>query len=254
METRLKVTYYTLLYRCLPAVFDGLKVALVSDLHDQIFPGDGNKMLADAILAEQPDFVALAGDMHNNAGDEERYFDFIRRLTQSVPTYFAGGNHDRTARPEYIHRLKETGLFILNGNCGRFLSGEGSDYINISGVSWDDYGKMLPYYDKNAFNIFIQHDPACFDTLPSRPQLMLSGHNHGGVIRLPFGQGLFAPGAGKGLLGRLSPKAYFPKYPYGIYGEHQKLAVTSGLGNSSVQIRFIYPEIMAITLKCAERD
>ena len=93
-----------------------------------------------------------------------------------------------------------------------------------------------------------------FDRLDPLPDLMISGHVHGGILRLPGIGPVFAPGDGAPLSKRFARRFFFPKYSRGLYfkGKHT-LAVTQGLGFSILPIRFIPPEVMILSLKCSEK-
>jgi len=203
-----------------------------------------------------PDVIMLGGDMHHAKIENTRYLGFLKKLTEIAPVFFAEGNHDCESHTkyfmgykEYKEAMKNMGVLNLRGDGARLFAKNSENYINISGASWDDRGKVEPNYEKGAFNIFLMHDPGSFDYVSVKPELMLSGHTHGGIIRLPNGQGVFAPGSGARLRERFSSKYFLPKYTYGVYGKNKKLVVTSGLGNSVVPFRFISPEVVIITLK-----
>ena len=86
--------------------------------------------------------------------------------------------------------------------------------------------------------------------LDGTPDLLISGHVHGGILRLPFIGAVFAPGNGAPLYKRFGPRYFFPKYSRGLYQKGTKtLAVTQGLGFAILPIRLIPPEIMIIQLK-----
>lgn len=256
MQLRLKQVDYTLKYKCLPKEFDGFTIALISDLHDEEFPFKNNELVVKMIEENIPDVIMLAGDMHHAKIDNTRYIGFLEKLTEIAPVFFAEGNHDCESQTkkykgfkEYKQALKALEILNLRGDGARLFAKDSENYINISGASWDDKGKVLPNYEKGAFNIFLMHDPASFDYVPVKPELMLSGHIHGGIVRLPNGQGIFAPGSGAKFIERFTPKYFLPKYTYGVYGKNKKLVVTSGLGKSVVPFRFISPEVVIITLK-----
>lgn len=255
MKIRLKLTPYFLNYKCLPKEFDGFKIALISDLHDAKFPYKRNELITKKISEHEPDVIMLAGDMHQPKNDDKRYISFLKDLIEIAPIFFAEGNHDCISRkqmiPEYRKYdsiLKQLGVFNLHGNGARLFAKNGNDYINISGIGWNEKDEVLPYYEESAFNIFLVHDPEIFDNLPKKPQLMLSGHIHAGLIKMPNGQGIFSPVTNlkKGIFPK---KLFFPKYTYGVYGKNRKLVVSSGLGNSGIPLRFITPEIVIITLR-----
>ena len=256
MQFRLKQVDYILKYKCLPKEFDGFKIALISDLHDQEFPFENNELVVKKIAKNNPDAIMLAGDMHHTKIDNARYLGFLEKLTEISPVFFAEGNHDCESQTksfkgykEYKRAMKELGVLNLRGDGARIFAQDSENYINISGASWDDRNEVQPNYEKDAFNIFLMHDPNSFDSVPEKPELMLSGHIHGGIIRMPNGQGVFAPGTGASAKERFSRQYFFPKYTYGVYGKNKKLVITSGLGNSVIPFRILCPEVVIITLK-----
>ncbi len=256
MQLRLKQVDYTLKYKCLPKEFDGFTIAFISDLHDEEFPFKHNEMITKMIEENIPDVIMLGGDMHHTKIKNDRYLGFLEKLTEIAPVFFVEGNHDCESEnkhyagyKEYKNAMKELGVLNLRGDGARLFAKNSENYINISGASWDDKGSVEPNYEEGAFNIFLMHDPCSFDTVQRKPELMLSGHVHAGIIKMPNGQGIFAPGEGAKLLERLAPQYFFPKYTYGVYGKNKKLIVTSGLGASVVPFRFISPEVVIITLK-----
>ena len=256
MQLRLKQVDYTLKYKCLPKEFDGFTIALISDLHDQEFPFGNNELIVKMIEENIPDVIMLCGDMHHAKIDNSRYIGFLEKLSGVAPIFFVEGNHDCESQTkhfkgykEYKQALKDLGVLNLRGDGARLFAKDSENYINISGASWDDKGKVEPNYEKGAFNIFLMHDPNAFDTVETKPELMLSGHMHGGFVLLPNGKGIFAPGAGAKMSERILPQYFFPKYTYGLYGKNKKLIVTSGLGNSVLPFRFISPEVAIIKLK-----
>lgn len=256
MQFRLKQVNYTLKYKCLPEEFDGFKIALISDLHDEEFPFGYNEAVVKKIKDNSPDAIMLAGDMHHTKIDNNRYIGFLERLTEIAPVFFAEGNHDCESEnkkfkgyEEYKQAMKDLGVLNLRGDGARIFAQNEEHYINISGASWDDRETVPPNYEEGAFNIFLMHNPFSFDTVPVKPELMLSGHIHGGFLRLPNGQGVFAPGMGVRKRDRFEPQYFFPKYTYGVYGKSKKLVVTSGLGSSVVPFRVLSPEVVIITLR-----
>lgn len=94
--------------------------------------------------------------------------------------------------------------------------------------------------NEKEYNILLAHNPLYFDIYAKHNvDLTLSGHVHGGMIRLPFIGGVLSP-----------ERKFFPKYNSGIYSiNNKKLIVSRGMGHSKPGIRiFNMPEIVSITL------
>lgn len=242
----------------LPKEFDGFRIALIADLHDRKF-GKGNVSLIKAVLSCKPDIVVTAGDMHEGSRAPDPVYALYEGLSKEVPVFYTEGNHDLrknrrvpvTSLEYEVHlsRLSQAGATILNDTVLP-LERKGKE-VFLYGQSWNSTIKgPSPTFQTDKISILVCHDPMQFDRLDSLPDLMLSGHVHGGLIRLPFIGPVFAPGNGAPVYKRFSPRFFFPKYSHGIYrkGRHI-LAVTQGLGFAILPVRFIRPEIMVITLR-----
>ena len=96
-------------------------------------------------------------------------------------------------------------------------------------------------YDKNQFSILLSHRPEVFNVyVDNKIDLVLTGHAHGGQIRIPFIGGLIAPNQG-----------IFPKYTSGVFEEDATTMIVSrGIGNSILPYRINNrPELVIVTLK-----
>jgi predicted MPP superfamily phosphohydrolase len=249
-----EINEVVLKYNKLPESFDGYKIILISDLHDKYF-NQGNARLINAIKDENPDIITLAGDMHGDDHDDKKYIDFIENLSKIAPVYYAEGNHDpspykKSDYYKYNKALADAGAINLNENSVSLKSKTG-DSIKLIGMSWHLYKPGDITLNEKDFNIVILHNPFSYDDFgEDRPDLMLSGHVHGGVIRIPFIGGLFSPGAGTSLANRWKREFFFPKYSKGVYDfKESRLIVSTGLGNASLlPFRLIRPEIVTVTL------
>ncbi len=253
----LRVVRYNVVVPRLPRAFDGYRIALISDLHNRIF-GDKNKTLAGKILSEDPDLVICAGDMHEFPKSPESYFSLLSMLSAKVPVTHTEGNHDlRNVTPEayeaFLRRVADSGATVLNDDT--FIIMRDGEPLCIYGQSWSSMQNgAQPSFDFSAPSILVCHDPMQFDRLVHLPDLILSGHVHGGLVRLPFLGAIFAPGNGAPLWKRFSFRYLFPKYSRGLYQKGRcTLAVTQGLGFAVLPIRIIPPEIMILTLKSDEK-
>lgn len=237
----------------LPPEFNGFRIALISDLHDREFCRDGEALVR-LIRRNRADILVMAGDMHGKEHSPEPFYRLLKQL--SLPMFFTDGNHDlppgHPDRNRHLRRLSALGVTILNDRRAELRKGNAR--IVLAGQSW--HGMLTgknPLPDPEAITVFICHDPLQFDRLPVLPDLMLSGHVHGGIIPLPGGKALFAPGNGISLFRRLNRNYFFPKYHHNLYRKkNHVLAVTTGLGFSVLPIRFLPPELMILELRRTE--
>ena len=101
--------------------------------------------------------------------------------------------------------------------------------------------QTLSFTNDSTFNILLSHSPFDFEVFAEwGADLVLSGHVHGGLIRLPFIGGVLSP-----------ERTFFPKYDSGEYSiEDSTMIVSRGLGNGTINLRvFNNPEICVIELK-----
>lgn len=214
---------------------NGIKILQISDFHDKkVFKNYPIKQLKKL----SPDIVVLTGDlMDEKTKDISNVLDFIGKLVKIHPNiYFVNGNHDwRTGKVnELVSKLKDLGIKVLN-NRNEILTIRGIK-INLCGV--DDYythrsnfKSSLKGIDNSKYTVLLSHSPDIVLTQRNLSiDLILSGHTHGGQIRLPFIGAIVSPGQG-----------FFPKYNKGLYEIYNStmLYIDSGIGTSKLPIRFL---------------
>ena len=252
--------HYSVPIARLPREFDGYRIVLISDLHDRVF-GPGNRRLAEAVRKASPDLIVTAGDLHEKPHSPQPVYDLFAALSAVAPVTYTEGNHDfrpgaaGVTEEEYarhIDRLAASGAVILNDS--PYLIQRNGRLLTIYGQSWKGMTcGLVPEIDPDFPSVAVCHDPLQFDRLDHLPDLMLSGHVHGGILRLPIIGPVFSPGNGTPLHERFRRQFFFPKYSRGLYFKPgHVLAVTQGLGFSILPIRFIRPEITVITLKSGQ--
>lgn len=255
-----------LYYEDLPEEADNYRIVHISDLHGAVF-GKNNQKLEEMIMALEPDVLCITGDMvHQHADSGDAFKDLIKGLDPALLKLYVTGNHEMTRRTARgFERLNRSVLFRQLENYNLVML-DGSSYIPpgmpmaFSGIS-DDYelyegiggreeefipGDHLPMPEKGFFNVALVHRPNYFRSIADYGySLMLSGHVHGGVIRL----------AGKG--GLLSPDlSLFPEFDKGLFVRNGSyLHVTSGLGLGKPIPRVANrPEIVLIVLRKGAPD
>ena len=254
-NTALERNTYTIRSPELPDVFDGYRIAQVSDLHNAEF-GDGNQRLLDILQEAEPDMIAITGDLIDSRKTNIAVaLAFAEEAVRIAPCYYVSGNHEARV-PEYQELkagLEAAGVTVLDDArveieiSGKSITIIGvndpsflADYLTSDAAVMDRKLSELSSED-TGFTILLSHRPELFDTYAAHDMdLVLTGHAHGGQFRLPLIGGLIAPNQG-----------LFPKYDDGLYSEgNTNMIVSRGLGNSIIPFRFNNrPEEVLIELK-----
>ena len=175
-----------------------IRIVLVSDVHSM---KNGLKKLLKLIKKQNPDIIALAGDIFDSHRDEKYAREFLCGLDKNVLTFYVTGNHEhKTGRINtFLNILSEfEHIQILDGD-KKSVEIRGS-LISVCGISDPTKSKCDdPHYDykkalqaisssaQNSFNILIAHSPFYIaDYKKYDFDLVLSGHTHGGQVRIPF--------------------------------------------------------------------
>ena len=246
---------------------DGLsvpsRVVVVADLHGKEY-GLENKQLIKKVRVQQPDAIILLGDLFPSAPNEED-LTYVLPLTEKLQdiaqVYFAMGNHEREYTKQYggewIESVKNSGAIVLdeewadvniNGNTIRMGGTMGHGYYfgrSVAAYEASPEYQVLSALEKSPYPaILLAHMPetVClsFGKEVWHIDLVLSGHTHGGVIRIPGKGGLYAPMEG-----------WWPKYDYGemMLNDQMRIIITSGLsGHDNVPRIFNLPEICVVNL------
>lgn len=250
----LEVTRLKLGFEELPAGFDGFRIVQLSDLHGSRF-GENNARLLEAVAAEGPDIIALTGDFLDE-GETERELPeleaLVRELSAIAPVYFVSGNHDWASGEAYtlFETLEAAGAVCLRNEHLRLE--RGGDSIVLAGVDDpngpaemaepDEFVASLRQEAPDSFVLLLAHRAYWAERYPELDvDLILCGHTHGGIVRLPFVGGLAASNMG-----------LFPEYDAGLFElPSYTLFISRGLGNSVPLPRFLNtPEVVSIELKC----
>jgi uncharacterized protein len=175
-----------------PAELDTLRVLLISDIHCGIFLKlEPLAKIIGSLMELKPDLVAISGDIvtgHSN--DVNKFLDILAPLSHApLGAWYCYGNHDYFGGdPEEIRKsLKSIGITTLKNDSVLLTHGKGSFVLGgiddrILGAP--DWGKMLSQH--GAPHLLLAHNPDFFyEAEAHRVPLTLSGHTHGGQIRLP---------------------------------------------------------------------
>ncbi|EOS66108.1 metallophosphoesterase [Oscillibacter sp. 1-3] len=252
-NTALQVTYFEPVFAGLPEGFDGCWLAVLSDLHGARF-GPGNADLFAAVAAAAPDYIFYLGDLEDrHRGPREGYAEEAAQgLSAIAPLYYVTGNHEWAIGdvPELKKRLAASGARVLTNE---FVTLErNGDTVVLAGIDDPNGYADQKTPEQVAAEIYAAQGDPFWMLLAHRnnefaerysllgTDLVLSGHGHGGIIRLPFTDGLLSV-----------ERTFFPSYTAGLYEENgSALFVTRGLGNSGPTFRlFNRPEVAVVTLR-----
>lgn len=236
----------------LPQAFDGYRIVQISDLHNTRF-GKENGRLLETIRAAQPDIIAITGDFIDSRWTRvEVALEFAKEAVKIAPCYYVTGNHELRddALEELLDGLRSAGVTVLRGEAVQLHKED--QWIHLVGI--DDITlvskkqkmesvvarQMLKHFVSEHYTMVLSHRPEAFDVYSDLGfDLVLTGHTHGGQIRLPWLGGLFASGE------------FFPEYDAGLFQQDATAMVISrGLGNSLFPVRINNrPEVVVITLR-----
>ena len=271
-ERRHFVTEETVI--CSKKIRNPRTLVFLTDLHDKEF-GEGNEQLLTSIRSIRPDVILIGGDImvakpHKaNLDVTTRFLDGLCRVQAQTAgrntgkpyrIYYGNGNHEQRLGRESetygdLYRqlrtlLKERNIAYLSDRSVNL-----NEEIRISGLNLDQ-----PYYrdfvparmkddyiqrhlgpaDPGRFQILLAHSPLYFQQYAEwGADLTLSGHFHGGTIRLPLLGGVMTP-----------QYQFFHPYCAGQFEQDGKhMIVGRGLGTHSINIRFgNRPQLLAVHL------
>ncbi len=248
---------------CLAGLTKECRFVLISDLHNKVY-GKNNDKVMEVVRKINPDFIILAGDLVTSKASEDMTpgIELVKALGREYRIYYGLGNHESKLRQcpdkfddkfdRLMDGIKDKNVFLLDNT-----SVDIPEYqIRVTGLDLDlkyfahfrirkmEDGylqKTLPKYDKSKCNILIAHNPDYFEQYARwGADLVLSGHVHGGIMRLPFLGGVIAPSY-----------KIFPKYDGGVFkSENATMLLGRGMGSHTIPLRFFNPaELYDVTLK-----
>lgn len=224
----------------IPENFDGVTIAHISDYHNH--GGKYDERLTDEIRKNNPDYIFLTGDMADQiCTDIDKTCNFFEMVSEIAPCYLVWGNHDYKISDSEFDKMHEcavnNGITVLE-NDFTYIE-QGTDKILVVGtVSIDTEDMMKEYPSDEECVLWLHHYPEDFKDISmtsenagSKADLIFCGHAHGGLIRFPFVNGIYAPGQG-----------FFPEYTSGRYEYNgSEMLVSRGVGNSGYTRRFADP-------------
>lgn len=233
-----------------------VRFVFISDLHCKEY-GNKNSDLVAKIKEQNPDFIAVGGDMVNKySSDGHVMCELLPQLAEIAPTYCVLGNHELALKDEIDFKndidltgakLLDNELLTLNINGDKILLGglsdfpyyeyNAPDYDTPERYFWDEFKES----SKDCYSILLHHQPEYLESImqDSNVDLVMCGHTHGGAVQIPFVGGLFAPNQG-----------FFPKYDKGEFDVYDtKMIISAGLGDAYPVLRLNNcPEISVVEI------
>lgn len=237
----------------IPSAFSGFRIAVITDLHGRSF-GTGNARLIEAVRSSQPDLIALVGDIVDEHSDLSMLPPLCRGLSSIAPCFYVTGNHEwiRKDLPDVLDTIEECGVTVL-ANDYRTLTLNGQQIL-LAGVH-DPNGpsdmttpealtaQLRAAYPEEYLVVLNHRNDALEQWSALGADLVISGHAHGGVIRIPFVGGLVS-----------TNRTLFPKNTEGLCRQGSTvMAVSRGMGYTGPRVRlFNRPELMVLALKAED--
>ncbi len=254
----LRLTEYSVKSEDLPPNFHGYRIAQISDLHNCTH-GKNNRKLLDILKESKPDIIVITGDMIDSRTTKVSVAtDFAQQAAKIAPCYYVTGNHEARVPSDFevlLAGLQNAGVKVLRNESIDLESG--GESITLLGIDdpWFTSGgnstldidimksalKDITPESREEFTLLLSHRPELFEVYADCGiDLTLSGHAHGGQMRLPFLGGLYAPNQG-----------FLPSLEKGMYTKgSSSMVVSTGVGNSLFPLRILNPpEVVLVELQ-----
>ncbi len=244
---RLQIVRLELTLPRLAPSLDGYRIVQISDLHyDQHWSVKRLHSVIRLVDAQAPDIVAITGDFVTDTAEPFmlELSTALRELSAVDGVVAVLGNHDEQSEPEAIRSaLRESGIIELNNTVHTVRRGEGMLHFAGVGSVWEEQDHLdlvLRQLPPEGAAVLLVHEPDFADrsSATGRFDLELSGHSHGGQVRLP-------------LIGPPHLTHLGEKYVMGLYQVGGMLHYTTrGVGMLPPRVRFLCrPEVTVITLR-----
>lgn len=230
----------------LPKSGNGIKIGFLSDFHAD-YPGAVHRVerAARMLMAENPDITIVGGDYIS----DHLARDFLPATMEALSSlttaprgaYAIMGNHDCWSGTKELAAklLERKGFTVLNNRSEPFPGVPGAYIVGLDDAwcGYMDVAQALKDVPRNAFKLVALHEPDFADSIGEGFDLQLSGHSHGGQVRIPF-------------LPVIQVPKYSRKYPEGLqHAKNHLVYTTRGIGMVGPQVRtFCAPEVTILTL------
>ncbi|WP_339216450.1 metallophosphoesterase [Ornithinibacillus sp. FSL M8-0202] len=214
-----------------------VSILQITDLHNKVYPDQYEKLIM-TVKHANADMIVLTGDfISRNTDDFTNVYVFMEKIKRAHPhVFFVTGNHELANENvgRFLSGVRDRGITILDNQNITFT--KDNTVINVVGVDnastdHENLSQAFAGIKDNQYTILLSHSPSIVDKYNRiQADLILSGHTHGGQIRLPIIGAVVGP-----------ERSLFPRWEKGIFdlGQGQFLYVDSGLGTSGYPVRFL---------------
>lgn len=252
---RLLVNQQTIQIDNWPEQVDGLRIAVLSDIHvDNWFVTEKKlRTIVERTNQLEPELIVILGDYMSSDGrvthrvEPEVFGAVLKDLRAPLGVYSVLGNHDWWYGGMKVRRvLEQNGIKVLENEASQVDARGASFWLVGLADLWTRPQRIdaaVAKVPEGQPVIALTHNPDIFPNVPQRVQLVLAGHTHGGQVRLP----LIGP--------VVASSDYGDRWVRGhVFENNHHLFVTTGIGTSIVPVRFgVPPEIVLLTLKSGSR-
>lgn len=246
----LEITRFNLSLPRLPSAFDGIRVVHFSDVHLGFHMDEQDlRELADRIAGLKPDLLCFTGDIVDDyAVSMKAAVPVMASMHATLGKFAILGNHDYRGLPAGVQELyPKTGFTLLRNE--HAIVERAGQRVAMVGLEDNIMGKPNPQRAIHGLpdemcKLLLMHEPDYADVAAQMSfDLQLSGHTHGGQVRLP-------------VIGAPMPPPGGRKYIQGLFHvgtERMPLYVSRGIGMTHLPIRVLCrPELSVITLKSGQ--
>ena len=239
-----------------PQPLDGLRIAILSDIHvdDWFITEKKLRTIVDRTHQLQPDLIVILGDYISSDGwvtsrvEPEVFAPLLKDLRAPLGVYSVLGNHDWWYSGIRVRRaLEQNGIKVLENESAKVdVRGASLWLVGLADL-WTRSQRIadaVATVPEGQPLIVLTHNPDIFPNVPQRVQLVLAGHTHGGQVRFP----IIGP--------VIESSDYGDRWVSGhVFADNHHLFVTTGIGTSIVPVRFgLPPEIVLLTLRSPQHN
>lgn len=223
-----------------------LRVALFADTHfGDDYSQENIEKIVEKINASEPDIVVFVGDFFDNYNEDKDILD-LDYLTEELlkieaPAYACEGNHDVGGGAEFIfEEFMENAGFTVLTNESLFLEEYNVNLVGFEETFFSNPTGGLSELSETEYNLVLIHQADFTENFPNEiTGTVLAGHSHGGQVYIPYITDLILPEGTKNFRKGL--------YEGAASGGTMNVYVTSGLGTTSMELRFLnVPEVVVI--------
>lgn len=248
---RLIVREETIAIENWPREMDGLKIAVISDIHagGSFIDDKKLRLIVERTNQLHPELILILGDYMSSNGwisrrvEPEVFGAVLKNFSAPYGTYSVFGNHDVWYSTVKVRAgLAQNGIKVLDNEVLQVEVRGQPLWLMGLGDLWTEPQRIeetVAKVPEGQTMIAMTHNPDIFPNVPQRVPLLLAGHTHGGQVRFPF------------IGSVVQSSAFGQRYERGhVVENNHHLFVTTGIGTSIVPARFgVTPEIVSLTIK-----